>query len=105
MHRNAILLIAALFIIASRPAFAADSYTPFDGQKTAWHDGFDRHDFVMDEATLAITPFKAPEGEKFGVRDPPRGQPRCIGIVPKKTAAARPWPGTGCVWVQQPRPT
>ena len=30
----------------------------FTGEKTTWH-GFDRFDFVMDEATLAITPFKA----------------------------------------------
>ena len=52
---------------------AADAYTPFDGEKTAWHDGFDRYDFVMDEQTLAITPFKAPQGEGFGVKDPPQG--------------------------------
>ena len=26
------------------------AYVPFDGEKTTWHDGFDRYDFVMDEA-------------------------------------------------------
>ena len=47
------------------------SSSPFP--PSAWHDGFARYDFVMDEQTLAITPFKSPEGEKFGVKDPAQG--------------------------------
>ena len=38
----------------------------FTGEKTTWH-GYDRYDFVMDEATLSITPFKAPQDEGDGV--------------------------------------
>jgi pimeloyl-ACP methyl ester carboxylesterase len=84
-------------------AQAADYYVPFDGEKSAWHDGFDRYDFVMDEETLAIKPFKAPDGEKFGVNDPVKGQRRCIVIVPKKAAAGNPWSWRGCYWDHQPQ--
>src|SRR5213592_981228 len=102
MHRALLPLITAVFFV-SRPAFAADSYTPFEGQKSAWHDGFDRYDFVMDESTLAITPFQPPEGEKFAVRDPAKGQRRCIVIVPKKIADGQPWSWRGCYWDHQPQ--
>jgi hypothetical protein len=40
------------------PAEAANSYVPFDGEETTWHDGFDRYDYLMDETTFAIAPFK-----------------------------------------------
>jgi pimeloyl-ACP methyl ester carboxylesterase len=95
--------LTTILWITSRSAFAADAYTPFGGEKTTWHDGFDRYDYVMDEATLAITPFKAPEGEKFGVRDPAKGQRRCIVIVPKKVAEGQPWSWQGCYWDHQPQ--
>ncbi|HEV3416531.1 MAG TPA: hypothetical protein VG056_06955, partial [Pirellulales bacterium] len=87
----------------SRAATAADAYTPFDGEKTGWHDGFDRYDFVMDEETLAITPFKAPAAEKFGVSDPAKGQRRCLVIVPKQSAPGNPWSWRGCYWDHQPQ--
>ena len=96
------ILVAA---ILSRPktARAAETYVPFTGEKSLWHDGFDRYDYVMDEATLAITPFKAPEGEKFGVRDPAKGQRRGVVIVPKEAAASHPWSWRGCYWDHQPQ--
>lgn len=97
---------ALVFVaILSKPAvaFAADTYVPFDGEKSAWHEGFDRFDFVMDEETLAIKPFKAPEGEKFGVRDPVKGQRRCVVVVPKQVAAGNPWSWQGCYWDHQPQ--
>src|ERR1700745_939976 len=56
---------------------------PFEGEKVAWH-GFDRYDFLMDERTLAITAFKSPDGEGNGVKDPAKGQRRCIVVVPKE---------------------
>jgi pimeloyl-ACP methyl ester carboxylesterase len=28
---------------------AAETYVPFEGEKTTWHDGFERFDYVMDE--------------------------------------------------------
>ena len=68
-----------------------ETYVPFEGEKTAWHDGFDRYDYVMDEEGFAITPFKRPEGEKFAVGNPAKGQRRCIVVVPKQAARGHPW--------------
>jgi pimeloyl-ACP methyl ester carboxylesterase len=68
-----------------------------------WYEGFERFDFVMDEATLAITPFQAPAGEKFGVKDPEKGQRRCVVVAPKEAAAGRPWSWQGCYWDHQPQ--
>jgi pimeloyl-ACP methyl ester carboxylesterase len=82
---------------------AADTYVPFDGEKSVWHDGFARFDFVMDEETLVINPFKAQEGENFGVRDPAKGQRRCIVVVPRQPAAGNPWSWQGCYWNHQPQ--
>ena len=57
----------------------------------------------MDEATLAVTPFRAPEGEKFGVNDPPAGRRRCIVVAPKQPAPGNPWSWRGCYWDHQPQ--
>jgi hypothetical protein len=84
-------------------ARAADGDAPFDGEKTTWHDGFDRFDFVMDEQGLAITPFKRPEGEGFGVKAPDKGQRRCIVVVPKKPAPGNPWSWRGQYWDHEPQ--
>jgi hypothetical protein len=35
---------------------AAEGHPPFEGEKTTWHRGFDRYDFIMDDDTGAITP-------------------------------------------------
>jgi hypothetical protein len=86
-----------------RARAAAGTYVPFAGEKTAWHDGFERYDFVMDEASLAIKPFKAPEGERFGVGKPPNGQRRCIVVVPKQAAPGNPWSWQGCYWDHEPQ--
>jgi hypothetical protein len=82
---------------------AAEAPTSFEGEKTAWHDGFARYDFVMDEQTLAVTPIKVPEGEKFGVGDPAKGQRRCLVIVPKAAAPGNPWSWRGCYWDHEPQ--
>jgi len=52
---TAVLIVAIL----SNPSdtIGADEI-PFEGEKTAWRGGFDRYDFVMDEKTLAIEPFR-----------------------------------------------
>src|SRR6478752_8716938 len=63
----------------------------FDGGKSTWHDGFVRYDFVMDDQTLAITPFTRPEKEGFEVGAPAKGQRRCIVVVPDKPAIGNPW--------------
>jgi hypothetical protein len=74
----------------------------FTGAKTDWH-GFDRYDFVIDENTLAITPFTEPTNEKFGVASPERGQRRCIVVVPRKAVPGNPWSWRGCYWDHQPQ--
>jgi hypothetical protein len=76
--------------------------TPFTGEKGKWH-GFDRYDFLMDEQTLAITPFKALPGEGDGVKDPEKGQRRCIIVVPKEAAPGLPWSWQGCYWNYAPQ--
>jgi len=81
---------------------AAETSPAFTGEKTAWH-GFDRYDFVMDEATLAITPFKAPPDEGDGVNSPAKGQRRCIVVAPKQMAAGNPWSWQGCYWNHMPQ--
>src|ERR1700738_1602076 len=75
----------------------------FDGGKSTWHDGFVRYDFVMDDQTLAITPFTRPEKEGFGVGAPAKGQRRCIVVVPNKPAPGNPWSWQGCYWDHQPQ--
>jgi hypothetical protein len=42
-----------------------------------WH-GFDRHDFIMDEQTLAITPFVAPAKGAAGNVASPRAASACV---------------------------
>lgn len=87
-HERFLLLVAVASILFHVMAGATETYVPFEGEKSAWHDGFDRFDFVMDEATLAIKPFRAPADEKFGIKDPQKGQRRCVVVVPKRRRAA-----------------
>jgi len=75
----------------------------FDGGKSTWHDGFVRYDFVMDDKTLAITPFTRPEKEGFAVGAPAKGQRRCIVVVPNKPAPGNPWSWQACYWDHQPQ--
>src|SRR5882724_5913239 len=83
---------------------AAEPATPaFDGGKSAWHEGFDRYDYVMDAETLAITPFTRPPNEGMGVKGPAPGQRRCIVIAPKQAAPGNPWSWRGCYWDHQPQ--
>ncbi len=97
------LVVCCLFFFSVKYLVAQDLSSLSGNEKTTWHEGFDRYDFLMDEATLAITPFKAPEGEKFGVGAPPKGQRRCILVVPKKPAPGNPWSWQGCYWDHQPQ--
>ena len=85
------MLFAICVLNFANMALAAESSEPlpFDGGKTTWH-GFDRYDFIMDEETLVITPFNSPAGEGNSVKDPPKGQRRCIVVVPKVAAPGNP---------------
>src|SRR5262245_4348899 len=87
----------------SSAAQATTSYAPFDGEKTTWHDGFERYDYLMDGTSFAITPFKRPESEKFAVGNPPKGQWRCIVVVPKQAAPGNPWSWQACYWDHEPK--
>ena len=103
------MLFATCALCVAPLALAAPSQTlapetkPFEGVPTTWHDGFARYDFVIDEQTLAITPFKAPPGEKFGIGAPAKGQRRCVVIVPRAPAPGNPWSWRGCYWDHQPQ--
>ena len=98
--------IAAVLVWTAQRAVAADRHTPFEGEKTSWHEGFDRYDFIMDDATGAITPMRAPEKEAssysidVALKD---GKRRSVVIVPKKAAPGYPWSWRGCYWNHEPQ--
>ncbi|HEY2588998.1 MAG TPA: hypothetical protein VGI81_24855 [Tepidisphaeraceae bacterium] len=89
----AVLLVALIHWTSGR-ATAADGYTAFTGEKTAWH-GFDRYDFLMDEQSLTVKPATAGPAVS--------GQRRCIVVVPKERAPGNPWSWRGCYWDHQPQ--
>ncbi len=95
----AILLASILFAIGN---IAGAAVPVFEAEKTTWH-GFDRYDFIMDDQTLEITPFKALPGEGDGIKDPPSGKHRCIIVVPKEFAPGNPWSWQGCYWNHMPQ--
>ena len=56
-------MACAAAIVLTSKAKAADGYVPFQSEKTTWHEGFERYDFMMDDATGTITPMTAPASE------------------------------------------
>ncbi|WP_321335429.1 alpha/beta hydrolase [uncultured Bacteroides sp.] len=97
------LITICLFVfVETIPVSAQNLNSIFKGEKTNWH-GFDRYDFLMDENTFVITPYKSFEDEGSGVKDPAKGQRRCILVVPKKLAPGNPWSWRGCYWDHQPQ--
>src|SRR5438105_10417519 len=66
--------------VEGRPPPAA-----FAGEKTSWH-GFDRYDFLMDEADLRIKPYQAAPDEGTAVSKVVEGHLRCVVVVPKEAA-------------------
>jgi pimeloyl-ACP methyl ester carboxylesterase len=98
-----LLLLAAVYFVTDPRARADDVYQPFDGSKTSWHDGFERYDYLMDEASLEIQPFARPADERFGIKDPPPGKRRCVVVVPRQRASGNPWSWRGCYWDHQPQ--
>ncbi len=105
---SASLFLLAFAVFAAgfwnpKVARAADAYVPLEGEKTTWHEGFDRYDYVMDEVSFAITPFKRPDTEQFAVGNPAKGQRRCIVVAPKQAAPGNPWSWQGCYWDHEPQ--
>src|SRR6202051_3674527 len=100
------LFLAAAIVWTSSNATAADVYVPFEGEKTTWHEEFDRYDFSMDDATGAITPMTAPAREvsRFGIDESAKGvSRRCVVVVPRKAAPGNPWSWRACYWNHQPQ--
>ena len=98
-----LLVISAVCLSIPVPVAVADGERSFEGEKSSWHDGFDRYDYLMDEESLEIQPFRRGEDEGFGIKDPPRGKRRCVVIVPRKAALGNPWSWRGCYWDHQPQ--
>lgn len=99
---SAIVLLTVL-LAQGGDALCQETYKPFEGEKTQWHDGFDRYDYLLDEESLTIQPFQRGAAEKFGIKDPPPGKRRCVVVVPKQPAAGNPWSWQGCYWDHQPQ--
>src|SRR5437868_3953886 len=98
IHRGLGAAAVSGILLTSQPVRAADGYVPFGGPKTAWHEGFDRYDFTMDDATGAITRTTAPASEvaSFDVDFTlNRGKRRCVVVVPKNAAPGYPWSWRG----------
>jgi len=101
--KTALLTALCILLIRTGKAFA-QALTPFEGEKTSWN-GFDRYDYLMDMETFAITPFKALPAEKTGMDDKntPKGEVRCIVIVPKNVAPGNPVTWRGYYWDHEPQ--
>ena len=97
MKRLAIVVAALLGVT---PILAAPPQ--FGGEKTTWH-GFDRYDFLMDEADLSIKPHKASPDERTAVRTQVKGQLRCVVVAPKKPAPGNPWSWRGYYFDHEPQ--
>jgi pimeloyl-ACP methyl ester carboxylesterase len=98
MKPLATVVVAALLGVT--PVQAAPPQ--FAGEKTTWH-GFDRYDFLMDEADLSVKPFKAPPDERTAVRTQVKGHLRCVVVAPKKAAAGNPWSWRGYYFDHEPQ--
>jgi hypothetical protein len=98
-----ILCLTAGLSPAPASAQAQNAGLAFTGEKTSWHEGFDRYDFLMDTMTCALTPIRADEQEKTGAKPAEKGKLRCIVIVPKKAAPGNPWSWQGCYWDYEPQ--
>ena len=100
------MFFAAAIVWASSSARAADGYVPFQGEKTTWH-GYDRYDFIMDDATGAITPMTALEKEvtTFGIdvalKD---GKRRGVVVVPRRRRSAIRGPGRPAIGTTSLKP-
>jgi len=70
----------------SNAAQASESHTPLRSEKTASHDGFDRYDSVMDDASCPST-LQVPEAEKICRRRAGKGPATLRCRVPKRAAA------------------
>jgi len=80
------ILVAVALVHGPDAATCAEAYAPVEGENTSWY-GFDRHAFVMNQQTLAITPLDAAADDN--ARSDVRA--RCILVAPKRPAPGNPW--------------
>src|SRR5262249_36069784 len=96
----AIVLVTAALGLSPAPA-SADAPGVGDA-KTSWH-GFDRYDFLMDEADLSVKPYKVPPGEGNAVRTRVKDQLRCVVVATKQAAPGNPWSWRGYYFDHEPQ--
>jgi len=105
MMKTAARVIAIVFLVACGillPSSAVGAAPSFGDEKTSWH-GFDRYDFLMDEADLSIRSHKAAPDEGNAVRRQISGQLRCVVVAPKEPAAGNPWSWQGYYFDHEPQ--
>ena len=84
------LLVIVFFTVVGFLSSSASGGPPsFGDAKTNWH-GFDRYDFLMDEADLSIKPHKAAADEGNAVKTQVKGQLRCVVVAPKAAGRRQP---------------
>lgn len=81
---------------------AVETAREFADRKPLWH-GFDRFDFLMDEAALTVTPTEASADEGTGIHRHVEGQLRGVLIAPKETANGKPWSWRGRYFDHEPQ--
>ncbi|MBN9521308.1 hypothetical protein J0H58_22770 [bacterium] len=96
------LAVVALAVTLGGAPPAGAQQPQFGGDKTSWH-GFDRYDFLMDEADLTVQPHKAPAGEGNAVKAPVKGKLRCVVVAPKAAAPGNPWSWQGYYFDHEPQ--
>jgi hypothetical protein len=95
------LLAVATMVAVNRDVIGVETATNFAGEKTSWH-GFDRFDFLMDQAALTVRSIKASPDEGTGVSRKVEGHLRCIVVVPKVAAPGKPWSWRGRYFDHEP---
>jgi pimeloyl-ACP methyl ester carboxylesterase len=96
------LLAVTAMAAFNQSGVAARTPANFTGEKTAWH-GFDRFDFLMDDAALTVQPIKASPDEGNGINGQVKGQLRCVVVVPKAAAPGKPWSWRGRYFDHEPQ--
>ena len=97
----AVVFVSAAFGMAHQSSAVA-APPSFGDEKTSWH-GFDRHDFLMDEADLSIKPSRAAPDEGNAVRTQVKGKLRCVVVAPKEAAPGNPWSWRGYYFDHEPQ--
>jgi hypothetical protein len=82
------IVLAEAVVLNSASVGGAESAAAVSGsEKPAWQGGFNRYDYVMDGATLEITPLKAETADSTANQELLRG----VIVAPKKPLPGNPW--------------